>query len=555
MNKINLFSLLVIVFCFGCEPPEKVDLILHNGIIYTVNPTFDIEEALVIKDGKIIAVGPEHEIMNKYSSDNVIDLAKKPVYPGFYDAHCHFKSFAEKLNTLDLVGTNSLKEVIDWVKSYAEEHKSSKWIIGRGWDQNDWTTKNFPTKDQLDSLFPDKPVFLKRVDGHAALVNQKALDLANISNQTKINGGKILTYKDLEINDIDTPCGILIDNAVDLINAILPVLTEAELLKMYQKAEKELFKVGLTTINDAGVKDKDISILKKFYENGELTINNYLMIEGTIENVEKYASQPIYNKNGLHIRSFKFMADGALGSRGACLLSPYNDDENNYGFLLNHTDFYDTCASILSATDYQMNTHCIGDSANRLLLDIYGKYLKGTNDKRWKIEHAQVVNPSDVVKFKSFNVIPSIQPTHCTSDMYWADERLGDKRIQHAYAYQTLLQQNGLVALGTDFPVENINPVYTFYAVTVRKDLNGYPENGFQPNEKLTKEQALKGMTIWAAISNFEENNKGSLEIGKNANLVVLDKDIMKVKDDEIISASVILNIIDGKIVYQVDEK
>jgi hypothetical protein len=188
-------------------------------------------------------------------------------------------------------------------------------------------------------------------------------------------------------------------------------------------------------------------------------------------------------------------------------------------------------------------------------LDIYGKYLKGTNDKRWKIEHAQVVNPSDVVKFKSFNVIPSIQPTHCTSDMYWADERLGDKRIQHAYAYQTLLQQNGLVALGTDFPVENINPVYTFYAVTVRKDLNGYPENGFQPNEKLTKEQALKGMTIWAAISNFEENNKGSLEIGKNANLVVLDKDIMKVKDDEIISASVILNIIDGKIVYQVDEK
>jgi predicted amidohydrolase YtcJ len=565
-NLLILSSLVLTLFSCG-EPTNQVDLLVHNAKIYTVNDLFDVSEAMVISEGKVVAIGPENEILNKYkgAAIKIIDAKQKVIYPGFIDAHCHFVGYAKNLNQVNLVGTKSFDEVINRVVSFSESNDND-WIIGRGWDQNDWEVKEFPTKEKLDSLFPDKPVFLKRIDGHAALVNTEALRIANIDAFTKIPGGAIITFN---LNTSRTPItsakeqtksnadksaltGILIDNAIELVEEHIPEIDTTKHAELLQIAESNLFEVGVTTVSDAGLDKSKIDFIDKLQQENKLRIKVYAMISGNEEMLNYYLDKGPYKTENLNVCSFKFYADGALGSRGACLLEPYSDiiEQMHHGLLLNEEEFFNKYAPLLYEKGFQMNTHCIGDSANRLILDVYGKVLKDVNDKRWRIEHAQVIHPKDFNKFKKYTIIPSIQSTHATSDMYWAEDRLGPERVKGAYAYKDLLEQNGMVALGTDFPVEGINPMNTFYAAVIRKDNKGYPDNGYQMENALSRKEALKGMTIWAAISNFEENEKGSLEVGKAADFVIMDTDIMEAKEDKILGAKVLETFINGESVF-----
>jgi len=568
--NIQLFFLFLIMLLMNCTTTETADLIVHNAKIYTVNDAFDVAEAMVITNGKIIAIGAENEILNKYSAAKIIDAKKNPIYPGFIDAHCHFVGYALSLKEVNLVGTKSFDEVLQRVVDFAKTN-NNEWIVGRGWDQNDWKIKDFPTNEKLNELFPNRAVFLTRIDGHAAIANAEVLRRANITYQTKVDGG-IITFnvaqnkEDFKLNNSNhsetnsfskyhpEPTGILIDNAIDLVAKILPQPTKKELTSALITAQFQLFEVGITTVDDAGLTKDTIDLINQLQQDGQLKIKVYAMISGTKEMLDYYLPKGPHKTDKLSVCSFKFYADGALGSRGACLLEPYSDiiEQQLYGLQIKEADFYQKYAQLIYDNGFQMNTHCIGDSANRLMLTIYGNVLKGVNDKRWRIEHAQIVNPQDVEKFKKFTIIPSIQPTHATSDMYWAKERLGENRVKSAYAYQQLLKQNGIVALGTDFPVEGISPIATFYAAVVRKDKKGFPPHGFQPKNALTRQEALKGMTIWAALSNFEENEKGSLEVGKSADFVLLNNDLMTIKEEHILTTKVLQTFINGELAFSI---
>ena len=535
-----LISLSLMMACSYQNQPA--DLIVHNARIYTVDEGFSVVEAMAIKDGIILETGAERQIMNRYKAAEVIDAGKRPVYPGFIDAHCHFLGYGFSLQRVDLTGTRSWEEVLDRVDKFVKKHNPDI-IEGRGWDQNDWEIKDFPDNRELNERYPGKPVFLKRIDGHAAIANKAALKLAGIIAGQKISGGVIKT----ENGELT---GLLVDNAVDLVNSALPKPSKNDVENALILAQKNCFAAGLTTVDDAGLDKEAIEIIDELHQQGKLKMRIYAMISDAPDNLNYFSGKGKIKTPFLNVRSVKVYADGALGSRGACLLKPYSDDPGNYGFLLNTVAHFDSIASYCKQYGFQMNTHCIGDSANRLMLDIYGQYLEGTNDLRWRIEHAQVVNSADVPKFRDFNIIPSVQPTHATSDMYWAEERLGSDRIHDAYAYKTLLETNGMLALGTDFPVENIDPLLTFYAAVARRDIKGFPDEGFEPQQAITREQALRGMTIWAAISNFEENEKGSLEAGKFADFIILDKDIMKIPMKDIPGARVWQTRVNGIKVY-----
>jgi len=542
--RINLITILILTSLSSCLMKEETDLIIHNATIYTVDNTFSKAAAMAVKDGKIIAIGAEREILNKYKAKEAIDAGTRPVYPGFIDAHCHFLGYGLSLQQVDLVGTKSFDEVIEKVVVFSKNN-TSVWITGRGWDQNDWEVKEFPNKEKLDSLFPNTPVFLKRIDGHAALINSEALTRAGITAETKTDGG-IIEVKNGELT------GILIDNAIDLVSSRFPPPSKEQITKAFQNAEKDCFAVGLTTVDDAGLDKEIIDLIDSLHREGLLKMRIYAMINPARENLDYYSENGQLKTDRLNVRSFKFYADGALGSRGACLIEPYSDEPGNSGLLLNDAEYLKQMAQKIYDMEFQMNTHCIGDSANRLMLDIYGEILKGTNDKRWRIEHAQVIHPTDFEKFARYNIIPSVQPTHATSDMYWAEDRLGPERVKGAYAYKQLLEQNGMIALGTDFPVEDIKPLNTFYAAVSRKDNRSFPEGGYQIENALTREEALRGMTIWAAIANFEENEKGSLEVGKFADFVILDGDIMKTPLDKIQNIKVVSAFVNGEEVHSI---
>ncbi|MDG1475605.1 MAG: amidohydrolase [Vicingaceae bacterium] len=566
MTKISsLFLGVLILILTSCSNTEQADLIVHNAKIYTVNDLFDIAEAMVISDGKIIDIGPEHEIRNKYHAKKTIDAKKQAIYPGFIDAHCHFVGYALNLKTVNLVGTKSFDEVLNRTIDFSKNN-NDEWIVGRGWDQNDWEIKEFPSREKLDSLFPTQPVFLTRIDGHSAIANGEALRRANITSKTKINGGAIIAYnteskQNQTLNFSATEqasdnqsqlTGVVIDNAVDLINKVIPQPNLKYLETALLEAQHKLFEAGITTVDDAGLSKDTIDLIDRLQQENKLKMKVYAMISGNQNMLNHYLEKGPYKTDRLSVNSFKFYADGALGSRGACLLEPYTDiiESEHHGLLISEADFFNKYAPLLYEKGFQMNTHCIGDSANRLILDVYARTLKGVNDKRWRIEHAQVIHPTDFEKFKTYTIIPSIQPTHATSDMYWAKDRLGEHRVKGAYAYKDLLNQNGIVALGTDFPVEDISPIKTFYAAVARKDASGQPKDGYQMENALTKKEALKGMTIWAALSNFEENEKGSLEIGKAADFVILNNDIMTTNEENILDVKVVQTFINGEDVF-----
>jgi predicted amidohydrolase YtcJ len=540
MYKIYLF--LVASFLVACGK-KQVDTIIHNATIYTVDSAFTTAEAMAIKEGKIIFIGSSLAVLEKFRATEIIDAQKEVIYPGFIDGHAHFVGYGQSLFQVNLFGCKSREEAVARVQAFAQKNPQEKWIRGRGWDQNLFQGKQFPTNQLLNLHFPNTPVLLTRVDGHAAIANAEALKIAGIQTNQTLTGGSIEVK-----NGVLT--GLLIDNAVDLVSNTIPAALPADYEKWLMAAQQNCFKQGLTTITDCGLMYTDIEMIDALQKAGKLQMNLYVMLSDHPDNYRKYLNKTPYQTDKLYVKGVKVYADGALGSRGACLLQHYADKPGWGGFLLSTKAHFDSIASMLASTPYQMCTHAIGDSANRAVLNIYAKYLKGKNDQRWRIEHAQVVNKTDFDLFGTYSIIPSVQPTHATSDMYWASERLGPERLTGAYAYSQLLKQNGWLPLGTDFPVEDISPFKTFLAAVFRADANGYPSGGFQPENAISRQEALRGMTIWAAKANFMELDRGSLEPGKRADFIWLDKDLMQVKEKDILSIQVKQTWVDGKKVY-----
>jgi hypothetical protein len=522
----------------ACQPDKvPADLIILNANIYTVNQNKPKAQAFAVKNGKFAEIGNSKYIKKHFLSDKVIDLQGKTVLPGLYDGHCHFNNLGLVMQQVDLNGAKSYEEVIDKVVAFQKENHK-EFITGRGWDQNDWNSMEFPTKDRLDVLFPDTPVVLSRIDGHAILVNQATLDLAGIDARTEVSGGEIVKQN-------GKITGVLIDNAQNKVRHILPKPGIQERVKALKVAESYCLQNGLTTVCDAGLNRETIHLIDSLQKNDELKIRVYAMVSVSPENLDYFLEKGPLKTDRLNVRSFKVYADGALGSRGATLKQPYSDREGHYGTMVTSLEDLDLIAKSLARSDFQMNTHAIGDSANSYVLKTYAKELKSQTNRRWRIEHAQVVSPEDFDYFTE--IIPSVQPTHATSDMYWAEDRLGKDRINGAYAYKTLLEINGRIVLGTDFPVEKVNPMLTFYAAVARKDLSGFPEEGFQPANALSREETLKGMTIWAAFASFEEMEKGSIEVDKLADFVVLDRDIMTIPIEQVPNTNILGTYINGE--------
>jgi len=542
MFRTSLVLFLVATFFQQCAYKfEEADLIVHNATIHSMDIGNTTEQAMAIKDGKIIDMGPNQEILNKYTATEQLDARLRHVYPGFNDAHCHFYGYGISLSQVDLVGTTSFEDVLSRVAKHHAEVPAA-WILGRGWDQNDWSTKVFPNKKELDALYPTTPVFIKRVDGHAALANQAALDAAGILEGAELQGG-LIESKDGELT------GILIDNAMDSIQKIIPEPTFEEIKYALLYAQQHCLTVGLTSLTDAGLDKRIVEIIDSLHKTGDLKIRVYAMLSDTEENLEHYLKTGPYKTDRLSVRSFKFYGDGALGSRGAALRHSYSDAHNHFGTMLRDEAYYREYAQRLYDNDFQMNTHCIGDSANRTMLNIYTEVLGGINDRRWRIEHAQVVDSADFNLFGASSIVPSVQPTHCTSDMPWAQDRLGDDRIGNAYAYQSLFAQNGWLPLGTDFPVEDIDPLRTYCAAVFRK-IDPDVTEGYLLDEALTREQALRGITIWAAMAAFEEHEKGTLEKGKLADFVVLDHNILDLTQEQVLKERVVSTYINGEKVF-----
>lgn len=517
---------------------------IYNAKIYTVDSAFSVAEAMVVKDGKIVATGTSAELQEKYDAEQKLDAGGKFIYPGLIDAHAHFYRYGLALRIVDLTGTTSWEDVVDRLGAAQKNFPPGSWLTGRGWDQNDWPDKEFPTKDLLDQRFPNTPVLLARVDGHAAIVNQKAIDLSGIKAGQTLVGGE-LQVKNGQLT------GILIDNAVGLVYSKIPEAANKERQEALLNAQQNCFAVGLTTVDDCGIDFPEVTLIDSLQKANLLKMRLYVMLSDDPRNYNFLEERGIIKTDRLNVRSFKLYGDGALGSRGACLLQPYSDKPGQYGFLLSPASHFDSMAARIHKGGFQMCTHAIGDSANRTILNTYAKYLKGKNDLRWRIEHAQVVNAADLNFFGQYSIIPSVQPTHATSDMYWAGQRLGAEREKGAYAFKQLLQQNGWIPLGTDFPVEDISPFKTFFAAVIRKDAKGTPAGGYQPENALSRQDALRGMTIWAARSNFEEKEKGSLEAGKFADFIMLDQDLLSAPEDRLWGVNVLQTWINGEKVFE----
>ncbi|MCD4773542.1 MAG: amidohydrolase [Bacteroidales bacterium] len=545
MRKLFLFLPVLILLLFSAcnQMKEKVDLVVYNTKVYTVDNEFSVAESFAVKDGKFYDVGTNEDILSKYSSDKNYNAVGLVIYPGFIDGHCHFFHYGMGiLRNADLTGTSSFNEILEILKEH-QKNNQGEWLIGRGWDQNDWGIMKFPDKEKLDKLFPDTPVYLVRIDGHAALVNSKALEKAGITKNTKISGGEIFIKN-------GEPTGILIDNAIELVSSIIPKPDRLQKEEALLSAQKNCFLVGLTSIVDAGLPMTTIKLIDSLQKSGELKMRINAMLSSEDEKFEENIKNGIIKTPRLTVRSIKLFSDGALGSRGAMLKKPYSDDEDNCGFLVKDTEYYNKMCKKAYDNGFQVNTHAIGDSAVKFMLLTYGEILKDTNDLRWRIEHSQIIDTADINLYNKYSIIPSIQATHATSDMYWAEYRLGKNRMKGAYAYKYLFEQNGWLINGTDFPIEKINPMYTFYASVVRKDLEGYPEDGFQMENALSREEALKSMTIWAAKGSFEENEKGSIEKGKLADFVILTHDIMKIPEVKIPDVKVVRTYINGEAVF-----
>ena len=545
--KLLVAFLLFTSFCLGQKVDtsiKSVDLIIHNAKIIS-GPYTPEYSAMVVNNGKIVALYKNNNWKKKYKSDQRIDMQKKVVLPGFIDAHCHFMGFGKAMDEVSLWGCKSWEETVQRVTDFAKLHPERQWIQGRGWDQNNWMNKGFPKNHLLDSLFPDKYIVLNRVDGHAIIANSKALNFAKITSLSTIEGGKLLT-QDGKLT------GVLVDNAKQLLENKIPQASTEQKIKWLLTAQTECLKNGLTQVTDAGLSIKDILLIDSLCSADVLKMRFYLMANPETE-TWKYLDEhgPFMNKN-VKWQSIKIYSDGALGSRGALLKKPYCDDNSNYGLQLIDPVKLDSLLTICYNHGLQVCTHSIGDSANAMVLKAYAKFLKTTtNDKRWRIEHAQVVDTADWYYFKTYSIIPSVQPTHATSDMGWAEIRLCKTRMAGAYSYKSLLNNSAFMPLGTDFPVEYMSPFNTIRAARFRQNADGLPKEGFNKNEVLSSTETFAGMSIWAAMGGFWEDQTGTLEAGKLADFIVLYKNPYTASLNELNTMRVNATFNEGRLVYE----
>ena len=523
--KFRLIVLGILLVFASCLSKVEVDTIVFNGQIYSLDSENTTYTAMAIDKGRIVTLGSD-DLKDRFIAKQLVNLEGKAVVPGLIDAHSHFYGLGLGTLHVDLVGTESIDEVLARIDVFRSQNSDVDFIYGRGWDQNDWNIKEFPTRFDLDRRFSDLPVVLERVDGHAYWVNSKAIQLAEIDSNTPTDGGAVILLN-------GEPSGVLVDGPMRFIDAVMPPPSRDQQIKGLLAAQDICFDYGLTSVSDAGISKEVIQLIDSLQQEGLLKIRLYAMISNTETDVNYFLDKGPYKTDHLNVSSVKVYGDGALGSRGAALKRPYADAPGHFGAFVTPVDQMRAIAERLIGSGFQMNTHAIGDAANYEVLSIYKDLLSEEDDRRWRIEHAQIVDELDFSLF-SKGVIPSVQPTHATSDMYWAEDRLGHERMAGAYAYQTLLAKSGIVALGTDFPVESVNPYYTFYAAVARKDLKGYPDAGFIPEQSLTREQALRGMTEWAAYAQFEENEKGRLLPGFFADFTVLSADLMTASEKDL---------------------
>lgn len=524
------------------QPP---DLLITNATIYTVDRQQPTASVLAVRGDRIVAVGNDLERLAGPNTRR-IDLRGATVIPGLIDSHAHMRGLGALLESRDLRHVSSVAEIAAWVREQAEKAAPGEWITGRNWDQTNWGGA-FPSAADLDSAAPNHPVFLSRVDGHAGWANTKALQLAGISDTTPDpHGGRILRTAQ------GRATGILVDTAQGLVRARIPAPTYAQIKRQLELAARECARLGLTGVHDAGVSAEDLRAYRELISEGKLPVRIYAMIGGAGALWREFLKRGPETGEFLTVRAIKLYADGALGSRGAALWQPYTDDKANTGLLITSKEQIEKVSREAAAAGFQVCTHAIGDRANRTVLDAYAAALGGRNTKRFRVEHAQVISLPDFQLFADFSILPAMQATHATSDMRWIDRRLGPDRIAGAYAWRRFLNLGIPVANGSDFPVEEPNPMAGFYASFTRQDQQGQPPEGWTPSQRMTRAEALESFTRSAAYAAFEENSKGTLEPGKLADFVVLDRDIMTIPPRDVPGARVRMTFVGGRVVHEV---
>jgi len=542
------------VTILGAQAPGPPTLILHNATIYTVDARHSVAEAVAISGDRILRVGSDADILGlKGPSTRVVDVRGATIVPGLHDAHAHVVGLGASLQDVDLRGARSFEEVVGRVRRRLANARPGEWVVGRGWDQNDWLDKDWPTHDLLSAASPDNPVYLTRVDGHAGLANRKAIELAGLSRSTADPlGGRIIRAADGQ------PAGVLIDGAQALVTSRIPGVGREQLEDQIQLADRELRRVGITTVHDAGADGETVDAYKRLIEAGKIKTRLYVMLRGTLRELMPFFERgPLtdFANHRLAVRSVKIYADGALGSRGAALLEPYSDEPATSGLLTTPPDQVYAQTMAAAKAGFQVGIHAIGDRANRQVMDVFERVqgeVPGSRALRMRIEHAQILDAAEIPRFAKLGVIASMQPTHATSDMPWAAARIGNDRVEEgAYVWRKLLDSGAVIASGSDFPVEEANPMLGFYAAITRQDSAGSPAGGWTPRQRMTREEALTSFTRNGAFAAFTETLNGSIESGKLADVLVLSKDIMRVPAREILTTTVRMTITGGEIVYQ----
>lgn len=518
MIRLFLFTLVSISILSSCMKAEHADLIVHNAVIHSMDEKMTVYEAMAIRDGKIVELGPERQILNKYSADEFVDAGGKDIYPGFTDAHVHLLLAAKQRMGVDLSQCKSLAQLVTDVEIY-QQRNNQKIIVGQGWNEGAWRDNSLPTNERLNEVFPVTPVCLFRNDGHTVLVNEAMLQLAGINDQTQVSSGEIMK-KDGKIT------GVLTDEAMELVKKKLPVYSPQELKEKVIEIQNELLMYGITNVHDAGLEAEDVQVMKELIDAGRLKINLYGMLLPTAENIQFARKHGVYEYKNLSIRSFKVFTDGSLGGRGAYLKDPYSDDVHSHGHTTVTKEELDELVQLCQEVRYQLNAHAIGDAAVKMVLDAYKDVSKTNPDHRWRIEHAQIISPEDMPLFMQYGILPSVQPTHAVSDYLFAEQRLGAERLKEAYAYHSLLNATGMIAIGTDYPIEDMNPFKTIYAACARKNDKEAPAGGFLPGEAISLDDCLRGMTVWATLAGFQDDRIGRLEEGMDATFAIFERKI-----------------------------